>query len=128
MADFSNAEQWDPGVNSAHRVDAGALGLGSEFDLTVPFGGRAKILRYCITEFEPDRRVTFSSTTSMLRSVDALTFKARPAGCEMIYDADLRFTGPAAIANPLLALVFRRIGNRARDSLRQVLGSPRDVD
>ena len=126
MADFSNAERWDPGVTSAHRVDTGALGLDSEFDLTVPFGGRAKVLRYRITEFEQNRRVTFSSSTSTLRSVDTLTFAARPAGCEMTYDADLRFAGPAAIANPLLSLAFRRIGDRARDSLRQVLGASRD--
>ena len=128
MADFANAAQWDPGVTSAHRVDAGTVGLGSEFDLTVPFGGRAKTLRYRITDFESDRRVTFTATTSMLRSVDTLSFEARPAGCEMTYDADLRLTGFAAIANPLLALAFRRIGDRARDSLRQVLGSSRDGD
>ncbi len=128
MADFSNAAQWDPGVNSAHQVDAAAIGLGSEFDLTVPFGGRTKTLRYRVTEFEPGRRVTFTATTSMLRSVDTLTFESCPAGCAMTYDADLRLTGLAAIANPLLALTFRRIGNRARDSLRQVLGSSRDGD
>jgi hypothetical protein len=128
MADFSNAAQWDPGVTSSHRLDAGPVGLGSQFDLTVPFAGRAKTLRYRITEFEPGRRVTFTATTSMLRSVDTLTFELRPAGCEMTYDADLRLSGLAAIANPLLALAFRRIGDRARESLRQKLGSPRDGD
>ncbi len=128
MADFSNAAQWDPGVTSAHRVGVGAVGLGSEFDLNVPVASREMTLRYRITEFEPGRRVTFTATTSRLRSVDTLTFESRSAGCEMTYDADLRLTGLGAIANPLLALAFRRIGDRARDSLRQVLGSPRDVD
>ena len=128
MADFSNAAVWDPGVISARRVDTGSLGLGSEFDLTVPFGGRAKTLRYRITEFEPRRRVTFAATTSMLRSVDTLTFESHSASCDMTYDARLHLTGPAAIANPLLAPVFRRIGDRARDSLRQMLGSARDGD
>ena len=128
MADFSNAAEWDPGVAAAHRVDKGAVGLNSEFDLSVRFGGRAKTLRYRVTEFELGRRVTFTATTSMLRSVDTLTFEARPAGCEMTYDADLRLTGLASIANPLLALAFRRIGDRARDSLRQALGSSRDRD
>ncbi len=126
MADFSNAAEWDPGVTRARRVGTGEVGLGSEFDLTVPVAGRDKILRYRITEFEPGRRVTFNSTTSMLRSVDTLSFEARPAGCEMTYDADLQLTGVAAIANPLLALTFRKIGDRARDSLRRMLGSSRD--
>ncbi len=128
MADFSNAAQWDPGVTSAHRLDDAEIGLGSQFDLSVPIAGRAKVLRYRVSEFEPGRRVAFTATTSMLRSVDTLTFKARPAGCEMTYDADLRLTGFAGIANPLLALALRRIGDRARDSLRHVLGSARDAD
>lgn len=128
MADFSNAAQWDPGVTAAHRIDAGEVGLGSEFDVTVPFGGRAKTLRYRITTFEPGRRVTFTAATLMLRSVDTLTFAARPVGCDMTYDAELGLTGLAVIANPLLALAFRRIGNRARGSLRHVLGSSLDSD
>jgi hypothetical protein len=41
----------------------------------------------------------------------------------MTYDADLRFKGIAAVANPLLAVGFRRVGDRARDSLRSLLTS-----
>ena len=41
----------------------------------------------------------------------------------MTYDARLSFKGLAALANPLLALGFNRVGDRARDSLRKVLSS-----
>ncbi len=127
MTNFAHAEKWDPGVTAARRVESGEIGLDSQFDLTVPSAGRVMTLRYRVTDFEPSRRVTFTATTPRLRSVDTLTFTQRPAGCEMTYDADLRFTGVAALANPLLALAFRRIGNRARDSLRALLGSPPDA-
>lgn len=125
MSDFQNAQHWDPSVVSASRLDDGALAESSEFALTVRFAGRDKSLRYRITSLERPRTVTFTSSTSTLLSLDTLTFEPRADGCEMTYSAELRFKGLAAVANPLLALLFHRLGNRARDSLRAVLGSPR---
>jgi hypothetical protein len=40
----------------------------------------------------------------------------------MTYVAEVRLTGIASVANPLLALGFARVGDRARDSLRALLG------
>jgi len=123
MSDFSNASHWDPGVVAAKRRDQGAVGVGSMFDLTVPFAGRTMVLGYRVAEMEAPHRVVFAASTDRLDSVDTLTFTPRGDGCEMTYDARLNFKGLAALANPLLALGFSRIGDRARDSLRKVLSS-----
>jgi hypothetical protein len=125
MSDFANAQSWDPSVTSAHRIDDGPIVVNSAFELTVRFAGRDKALRYAVTSNEPPRTVTFASSSGSLVSIDTLTFEPRANGCVMTYDAELRFTGVAAVANPLLALLFRRLGDRARDSLREILGSPR---
>jgi len=122
MSDFANAQEWDPGVVEARRLGTGPIGVGTEFDLAVMFAGRRLVLRYRVRDFEPNRRIVFVSSTKSLRSVDSLTFASHSGGCEMTYDADLHFTGVAMVANPLLALFFRRVGNRARDSLRALLG------
>ena len=128
MSDFANAQSWDPSVVSAHRVGENPLGPNAEFELTVRFGGRNTSLRYRVTSFDPPRSVTFTSSSGALLSMDTLTFEARPHGCAMRYDAELRFKGVAAIANPILGLLFRRLGDRARHSLREILGSPREAD
>ena len=121
MSDFSNAQHWDPSVRAARRVDDGDVTVGSLFELTVRFAGRDKLLRYQVTELVPAHRVVFSSSTGTLLSRDTLTFEPRPGGCEMTYHAELRLKGPMAVANPLLAILFRRLGDRANASLRQVL-------
>ncbi len=121
MSDFSNAQYWDPSVRTARRIDDGDVAVGSLFELTVRFVGRDKVLRYQVTEFEPHRRVVFSSTTGALLSRDTLTFKSRPGGCEMTYHAELRLSGPAAVVSPLLAVLFRRLATQASASLRRVL-------
>lgn len=112
---------------SATRIDAGPLDVGAQFELTVRVAGRDKKLRYRITTFEKPRSVAFTSSTSTLLSLDTLTFEPRATGCVMTYNAELRFKGLASIANPILSLVFRRLGDRARDSLRSILGSPRET-
>ena len=121
MSDFSNARYWDPSVRAAQRLDDGDVTVGSLFELTVRFAGRDKVLRYQVMEFVPDHRVVFSSTTGALLSRDTLTFERQPGGCEMTYRAELRFNGPAAMANPLLAVLFRRLAHQASASLRHVL-------
>jgi hypothetical protein len=121
MSDFSNAARWDPGVLSAKRLDSGDVREGSSFDLTVAFAGRRMTLRYRVQSLKAPQRVVFVASTRLLESVDTLTFEQRGADSRMTYDADLRFKGVAAMANPLLALGFRRVGDRARDSLRSVL-------
>ncbi len=123
MSDFSNAARWDPGVLAAQQLDAGEVKVGSSFDLTVAFAGRKMTLRYAVRSLKALHQVVFAASTGLLESVDTLTFEALGDACRMTYDADLRFKGIAAVANPLLALSFRRIGDRARDSLRSVLTS-----
>jgi len=125
MSDFSNAARWDPGVLSARRLDAGEVRIGSSFDLTVAFAGRKMALRYTVRSLKVPNEVVFVASTSRLESVDTLTFEQLGDGCRMTYDADLKLKGLAAIANPLLALGFRRVGDRARDSLQSVLTSER---
>jgi hypothetical protein len=123
MSDFSNAARWDPGVLSAQRLDAGEVHVGSSFDLTVAFAGRKMTLRYAVRSLTAPHQVVFAASTNRLESVDTLTFEEVGDACRMTYDADLSFKGIAAVANPLLALSFRRIGDRARNSLRSVLTS-----
>jgi len=126
MSDFSNAARWDPGVLSARRLDSGDVRVGSSFDLTVAFAGRKMTLRYTVRSLKVPHEVVFVASTSRLESVDTLTFEQLgDDASRMTYDADLRLKGLAAIANPLLALGFRRVGDRARDSLQSVLTSKR---
>jgi len=125
MSDFSSARYWDPSVRSARRLDSGELAVGSQFELTVRFAGRDKVLQYRVTDLEPPRRVVFTSETETLLSKDTLTFEPRPEGCSMTYHAELRLKGVAALGNFVLAAMFRPLGDRARDSLRKILGEPR---
>jgi hypothetical protein len=112
MADFSHAAEWDPGVADSTRVDTGVVGQGSEFDLTVLIAGRRVPMRYEITDYAPGR-VTFTSHSAGLESVDTVTVISRGATTEVTYDARINFRGVLRIADPLLILAFHGVAARA---------------
>ena len=124
LSDFSTSAEWDPGVVEARRLGRGTLGVGSEFHLVAEFMGRKTPLSYRITEYDPPRAVTFVGENATVVSHDRITFESIATGTRITYDADLRLKGVLRVADPLLALVFARVGDRALAGLRTVLGRP----
>ena len=121
MADFANASEWDPSVDVARRVDTGPVGQGSTFELEVMFAKRRVALTYEITTFDEPRKVVLSAHNSLFRSVDTITVSPAPGGSLVEYDAWLDGSGAFKLFNPVLAMVFRRVGDHARDGLQRVL-------
>ena len=122
MAEFSNGAEWDPGVATAERLDDGPVGLGQRFRLDVKVGGRTTPLDYAIDSYERPHRVVLVGENSFVRSEDTVTVVQRPGGGSVLtYDAELTFQGALAPFSRVLALPFRRIGDRGLDGLRKVL-------
>jgi NAD(P)-dependent dehydrogenase (short-subunit alcohol dehydrogenase family) len=125
LAEFSNAAEWDPGVAGAQRLDDGPVGLGSTFRLDVRIGSRISPLEYRVVAYERPRRVVLLAESGTIRSEDTVTVAPRSGGGSILtYHADLTLLGPLAGFNPLLALPFRRIGDRGLGGLRKVLTAP----
>jgi Polyketide cyclase / dehydrase and lipid transport len=120
MADFSHAAEWDPGVATSARVDRGPLGPGSAFDLSVVVGPRRIPMRYEITEYATGR-VTFAARTRTLESVDTVTVGTHEGTTTVTYDARISLRGLLRVANPVLALGFRGVADRAIGGLQRRL-------
>ena len=122
LADFANAAEWDPGVVSAENLTGQPIGPGSRFRLMCRFAGRQFPLEYRITAFEVPSRMVFEADRGSISSVDEIRFVTVDEGTSVTYEANLRLTGLLGpLMDPLLALVFRRIGERAAVGLRRVL-------
>jgi carbon monoxide dehydrogenase subunit G len=121
VADLSTNAEWDPGTISAERIGDGQVGLGAEFRLVVSFLGRTSQLTYRIVEYDRPNTVTFRGENAALVSLDRITVAALARGSRLTYDATLTPKGATRLARPLLALGFRRVGDRALEGLRGVL-------
>ncbi len=125
MADFANAAEWDPGTAGAERLDDGPVGRGSTFRLGVRVGTRVVPLDYRIVTYDRPWRVVLLGESDTIRSEDTVTVTPTADGGSILtYAADLRLKGAFAAANPLLPLVFDRIGDKGVAGLRRTLGGP----
>ena len=122
LSDFANTREWDPGVLEAEPLVEGPPDVGSLYRVVALFLGRRAELRYEVTAFEPPKRVVLEANSPTVRSLDEIRFEATAEGTRITYDADLRLKGVLALSDPLLGVVFRRVGDQAVAGLRATLG------
>src|SRR5690349_6601105 len=115
IADFANAERWDPGVASSVQVDPGPVGVGTRYQLGVRVRGKVAPMAYQVTTYEPNQRVVLRGSGSGVEAVDDIRFEATPSGTRIDYVADIRLRGVMALATPFAGSTFRAIARNARD-------------
>jgi carbon monoxide dehydrogenase subunit G len=127
LSDFSTTEEWDPGIVEAERLGDSQVREGSEFRLVADFLHRRTTLTYRIVEYDPPNAVTFRGENSSVVSLDRIIFEPSDGGTRITYDADLALKGPFRLADPLLALAFKRVGDRALAGMRKTLATQQPV-
>lgn len=123
LADFASIADWDPGVARARQLDRGEpVAVGARFGVVSTVGPGETPLVYETVEVDPPRRVLLRADAGTVLSLDEMTFDLRPGGGTIVtYAADLRLKGPLRLLDPPMRLWLRRIGDAARDGLRQRL-------
>jgi hypothetical protein len=82
-------------------------------------------LRYRTTLHQPPHSVLLEARTRALTSIDRITIVGDGDGCVVTYDARLVLNGARRLFDPLLGLMFRRIGDRAAVGLERALDGAR---
>ena len=121
MADLRNFANWDPGVLTVTQVAGDGAGMGSSFDVAVKCVGGGTVLRYETVEYDEPGNLLVEARNSKFTSIDRITVVAKDEGSIVTYAAELLLNGCLSPLNPLLGLVFNRIGDRAAAGLRRVL-------
>ena len=122
LASFDTTAEWDPGVAEAHMTTPPPVAQGTRFMVVARFLGRKVPLEYEIVQFERPGSVVLQAQNGSVTSRDVITVEPGPDGTTSVtYDATLQARGLARIAEPLLALMFRKIGDAATDGLANTL-------
>ena len=120
LADFRNAETWDPGTVSCDLVE-GDTGVGSEYRNVSSFLGNKTELTYTTVEREEGRRVHFRGRNSMFTGDDVISLTPSGAGTEVTYHAEFRFHGLAVLGIPLVAAYLPVLAGRTMAQLQRSL-------
>lgn len=128
MADLNNFAEWDPGVDHVNQVKGSGGGPDASFDVAVKAFGRSISLRYDTTTYDAPTTVVAFAESRVLTSLDTITVTPDGSGSIVTYDAVLRLKGPLGLADPLLGLSFKKIGDRAGAGLVTALAGERVLE
>ncbi|HSU01330.1 MAG TPA: SRPBCC family protein [Nocardioides sp.] len=101
LADFTNAEEWDPGTRTCERT-GGDGGVGTTYRNVSTFLGREVEVVYTAAELAPPTRVHLRGTNAQFEGHDIFVIRASGRGSEVTYRADMAFSGVARIATPVV--------------------------
>ena len=123
LADFRSVAEWDPTVRSAVLVNGDEpIAVGAIFRVTIKTALSELVLDYTTIELEQSERIVLRAENNSLVSLDTITIRdGGHGGAELTYDAKLDLKGMRKLADPLLGLAFKRLGDNARDGLRAKL-------
>lgn len=121
VADFSNAAEWDPGIETARRTSPGPVGVGSTFELVAEFMGRKLVTTYEVIEHEPPQRVVVRGGTSRFTSTDTIVLEQQGDDVRIGYNAVFELKGILGLAEPLLRSTFSKLADKAVAGLKATL-------
>jgi hypothetical protein len=113
ISDLRNAPAWDPQTVEAYKISEGTIGEGAQFCLIGKVMGFTLNLPYEIKRYDTPHELVIAGETAILRYTDRITLVPHGPECRLIYEAQLDLKGLLRLANPLLSLVFQRIGDAA---------------
>ena len=117
LADFTNAEQWDPGTVSCERV-SGDGGVGTIHRNVSSFLGRTTEITYTTVEAERPTRIHLTGRNAQFEGHDVMGIRAHGAGSEVTYTAEFAFKGAARLAVPVVAAYLPVLARKTVDDLR----------
>jgi carbon monoxide dehydrogenase subunit G len=123
LADFRSAAEWDPSITeSVHINGDDPIKVGAIFRVTTQTTVSKVVLEYTTTELERPRRIGLRGENGSMVALDTITIEpSSDGGSSVTYAADIQLKGVLKLADPLLALGFQRLGDKARDSLAKQL-------
>ncbi len=119
MTDVRNVAEWDPSIRQIDLIAGDAGALGSRYRVQMS----STQLVYETTALTAGTAVTLRGENGWVVSVDEITVTPDPGGlADVTYDATLTLKGPLKLADPILRLVFGRLGDKARAGLVARIG------
>jgi carbon monoxide dehydrogenase subunit G len=122
LADFGNAEQWDPGTQSCTRIGSGPVQVGATWHNVSKVLGRESELEYTLEVLEPGHVVLVGRNDSAT-STDDITVVPHPEGAEITYDSTIDLHGAARLGAPVVKIEFERLGTKTEQGIKDAVAA-----
>lgn len=122
LADFSHAEQWDPGTVHCLRKDEGPVAVGSSWQNTSKIAGISTELTYTLEQLTAER-IVLVGRNETATSTETIEVTPDGTGSRITYTNEVLFNGAAKLAAPLAKVVFEKLGDDTEKQMVTTLNS-----
>jgi uncharacterized protein YndB with AHSA1/START domain len=120
LSDFRSTNDWDPGTIETVR-SSGDGGVGTVYHNISKFLGREVEVDYTVVDVEPERLLRLRGENKTVSLTDTITFEADADSTTVTYHAQFVLKGPARLADPLMSIPLKKLGDEAERGLRDNL-------
>lgn len=128
LADFSNLTDWDPGIASVEKLTPGILKIGTEFKVFAEFFFQKLPMKYIVTEYELNKKVSYIGEADTVKAFDTMEFIENSEGCLVKYKAEFEFKGLLAMQESLMRVILQNTANNAFAGMRRAFSLPGKID
>lgn len=122
LAEFANAEEWDPGTVRCVRTDSGPVAIGSSWQNTSKIAGVSTELVYTLEKLT-DELVVLVGQNDTATSTETIEVRPRATGSQITYTNEVLFNGAAKLAAPLAKIIFEKLGDDTEKQLAAALNA-----
>ena len=121
LADFEKLPLWDAAVVEAMKTSEGPMGVGATIREVVRMLGRRVEMTGEVTEYEPNRKITFRTTSGPLPGKVTEAFEAAGGGARVTFATEIELGGVFKLAEPIVARMFKAQVKGSAASLKDFL-------
>jgi uncharacterized protein YndB with AHSA1/START domain len=120
LSDATKNQEWLSAVSETTKTSDGPIGVGTTYHSVGKFLGRRMESDVTYTEFEPNRRYVFETTTPFPMTA-AFTFESVAGGTRVDQVVDAEPGGFFKLAGPLLVAAAKRQFKNDLDNFRDLM-------
>jgi uncharacterized protein YndB with AHSA1/START domain len=124
VTDQTNVVHWQAGLVEVRRITDGPPGVGTRHTLVRTFMGRRMAADNEYIAFEPDKRVTFRTTSGPMPLEASYLVESAADGARLTSTIEKDASGFISLAEPLIAAGLRREMDAAFRELKKLLEAP----
>jgi uncharacterized protein YndB with AHSA1/START domain len=121
VSDQRNTPQWQSGLVEVRRTTEGPLGVGTKHTFVRNFMGRKMEASNEYVAYEPNKLITFKTTSGPVRLEASYLFEPTAEGTKVTGRIEMKAAGLFGFAEPLIAVALRRESDAAVSALKRQL-------
>jgi uncharacterized protein YndB with AHSA1/START domain len=121
VGDQTNTPRWQAGLIEVRRTSEGPLGIGTTHTLVRNFLGRRMEAGNEYVAFDPNKLITFKTTSGPVRMEASYLFEPTAEGTRLTSTIEMDASGLLSLAEPLIAAGLKREMKAAFRVLKDLL-------